>query len=200
MIVLGFISSLSGLVPVIVGLIIWRSITVEMRILLVYFVLTCLVDSFLIHQAYYAKTNVWLIRYFTPLEYGIFALVFSYWQNKSRDRKLLRASIPGFIIYFGCVEAFFDIPGNFDSYTASLEGLFLIGISAYTMVNLNTKGIYQPLRDPRFWICSAVLIYFSGNLILFSWSKVIMVWWIHNVLNIISNLIFAGGVLCLRRQ
>ena len=198
--VLGIISSLSGLVPLIIGLVYFRHIRLEMKILVIFFFLTCLMEAILVYQAYNAKYNLWLIHYFTPLEYGIFALTFSYWQDKNRVRKLLWASIPGFILYFGCVEAFFDSPGSFDSYAASLEGLILIGISTYTMINLKTEDIYQPIRDPRFWICSAVLIYFSGNLMLFAWSKVIMVWWIHNLLNIISNLIFAGGFLCLRRQ
>lgn len=196
----GYISAFSGLIPLILGLSRFARMRTEMKILVFYFLSASLVDTILILQAYNAKYNLWLIRYFTPLEYSLFALVFSYWQVRWRDRFLVYASIAGLVAYFFFSETFLNRHGSFDSYTASLEGLVLIGVSSYTLINLKTKSLDNLTGDYRFWICSAVLIYFSGNLLLFSWSSMIAPWWIHNLLNIAANLLFAKGILCLKRR
>jgi hypothetical protein len=55
---------------------------------------------------------------------------------------------------------------------------------------------------PMFWINSAVLIFFSGNLFLFALThylvhilndNLVVYWGFHNLLNIVKNILFAAG-------
>lgn len=198
--IIGYISAISGLFPLTAGLIKFRNSKLEVKILVIYFFFACLMDAVLIQKAFNDENNIWLLHYFTPLEYGLLVLVFSYWQDSPLLKSILRSSIGAFFIFFGGTGVLAERPQMFDSYAASLEGVMLIAISTYTLIMLNRGNTNRLTRDYRFWICSGVLIYFSGNLMLFSWSRIIVAWWMHNILNVLANFIFAGGILCSRLQ
>ncbi|MCI0496166.1 hypothetical protein L0Z72_14260, partial [candidate division KSB1 bacterium] len=59
-----------------------------------------------------------------------------------------------------------------------------------TLIQENPIEIFQ---DYRFWVLLAMLIYSAGNLFTFALSSYIIVWSLHNMLNIIANLCYAGG-------
>ena len=94
---------------------------------------------------------------------------------------------------------------NFDGFTTSAESIFLIGFSMfffyYALKHLLIED--KLVNSPVFWINTAVLIYFSGNLFMFSFNNYLMqtdpskryILWgtIHSFFNIMFNLFIAIG-------
>ena len=190
------ISATSWAIPFLAGVLAFKRLGPETRILVSYFALLGLVDVFGVYLALNKINNIWLFHLFTPLEYGFLVMVFSYWQRRSLLRLLLRVSIPLFVLICIVSKLFVEDLVSFDSFTSSLESWALILISIYTLLALHRDKSSPILGMPRFWIAAAVLIYFSGNIPIFAFANIAAVWPINHVLNIISNMLFAGGFLC----
>jgi len=85
----------------------------------------------------------------------------------------------------------------------TMESIILSSVAIYTLyrLNFNSKAIIY--RDKQFWISIGVVTYFGGNLLLFAFGYLIeteffnSAWIIHSGLNILANLFYAGGFLCL---
>lgn len=165
---------------------------------MVYFVLLGLVDVSSLYLALNRINNIWLFHLFTPLEYGILVMVFSYWQKEPLLRLVLRLSIPLFVLICLVNKLFLENLVSFDNFTVSLESSALIMISVFTLFSLYRDNSGLISKDPRFWITVAVLIYFAGNLPTFAFANIIALWSIHSILNITSNILFSGGFLCYR--
>lgn len=163
-----------------------------------YFILIGLVDILALYLAFHRLVNIWLFHLFTPLEYGFLVFVFSCWQRRRVVRLLLRLSIPLFAAVCLVNKLYLEDLGRFDNFTTTLEAAALIMISVYTLFDLYRENSSPILKNPRFWVATAVLIYFSGNFPIFAFANVLTVWSIHHILNITSNMLFTGGFLCCR--
>lgn len=96
------------------------------------------------------------------------------------------------------------------SYSMICFSLALIIYSLLYFYKLLTQLPEQFIhRIPFFWVNTAVLIYFSGNLFLFVFThymvdkltdSFLVYWSLHNILNIIKNILFAVGLHMSSRQ
>ena len=197
---LPYISAASCVIPLSIGVLRYHRLRLEMRLLLLLFASMALVEALSFYQAYNYRGTIWLFHLYTPVEYSLLALVFSFWQKRAFLRKMLLYSIPLFVLICVGSELFLATSNNFDNFTASLESVLLVAISSFTLLGINLEDGGNILGDPRFWVGTAVLIYFAGNLMIFGLSEEITFWWTHNSLNISANLLFSGGFLCLLRR
>jgi hypothetical protein len=101
---------------------------------------------------------------------------------------------------FGIINVLLVQRGAINSYTYIVISLIMIvyGLS-YFFTLMKEMPTYDLYRLPMFWINSAFMIYFAGNLFLFVFTdylvdvlnnNLIVYWTIHNVLSIIEVLIF----------
>ena len=98
-----------------------------------------------------------------------------------------------------------------DNYSVSIECIVLASYSLYFFYIVLQKLLFENLlKEPVFWINSAVLIYFMGNFLLFLFSNDLLksnihqhiVLWgiIHSFCNICFNLLLIVGLWKTRRQ
>jgi len=132
------ISAISTVFPLVVGLYKYRWLSVEMKILLILFFIASLVDGYSLYQAFNQCGNIWYLHFYTPIEYGILALVFSCWIKEKIIKRILRLSIPLFILIFVMNKIFIESMDYFDYITASIESIVLIAISVYVLYNFTT--------------------------------------------------------------
>jgi hypothetical protein len=87
----------------------------------------------------------------------------------------------------------------------SVFKIFLIGISAFALLELSKEGVYPLTREYRFWVATGVLFYNVTTLIIFSLLNMLLfqdfqfakaVFIINTILNIVTYLIYAEGFLC----
>lgn len=94
---------------------------------------------------------------------------------------------------------------GYPSYIHALEALLLIGCSLHWFAQLlREKKVKNPIRTFGFWTSTGVLIYFSGNLVLFFFSTFVAqqsgpvfdaIWGVHAILSILLYLIYTVAVL-----
>jgi hypothetical protein len=197
---LDYISTASVLAPLVLGLVRLKQIQPELKLLLVLTGVSLIGDlaSLFLHfikiSSNYAGNTYSLFEFEILL--GIFYIAF----KKPRLRGVFVTV--GFVYFlFFTLNFFFFQKQNVNSYSLIL--------SSMTMIVLAVVFFYKLIVDlpalqihhlPLFWINVAVLIFFSGNLFLFTLSHYLahtlkadlfLYWSFHNLLTIIRNLFFA---------
>lgn len=188
-----------GLFPLIVGLSKFRKLDKSMRLLLLLLGISFLTDLYSRILGIIGISNLHIFHYYTLIEYTLLAMIFSHWQENRLIVMALRISIPVFYLIWIIAKYSFEEFNKFDNYTTTLEGIILLIASTKTLYSLINNGENEAIKDYRFWVSSAVLLYFAGNIILFSTSKVIThtTWMtIHSTSLIISNYMYLKGYLC----
>ncbi|MEE9238408.1 MAG: hypothetical protein V3U58_02490 [Thermodesulfobacteriota bacterium] len=124
--------------------------------------------------------------------------LFSYWQV-DKLKSVLRGSIVLFFLIWIVSKFWIEDFKSMDNFTSSLSSLLIASIALFTLVTILMETPVTPIyKLPKFWVSTAVLIYFAGNLFGFALSSIIIVWPIHNILLIVANLGYAGAFLCRR--
>lgn len=198
--VLYYLSFVSGLIPFILGLVLFRKLNLALKSLLLLFGIGLLIEALGYYLYFFTKiqNNIWLYHFYTLIECSLFIFIFSFWQNDFKLKRILRIIIPGFAFLWIGAKIFFESFDQPDNYTTSLECVLLVAISFRTLYVVDQEHLKTIFREPRFWISAAVLIYFSANLVTFALGNMIVNWGLHHaVINIIANLLYAGGFLCL---
>lgn len=202
------VSALSSLIPILGGLFVTRWLVKEMRILFAYLIASFLVTVIMYLLAAKGINNLWLMHLFTPVQFGCLIWVFSFWATPSTHQRLFWWSIPSFFLVWAIGLFLIENINHFNSFTRPLEAVLLILASSYVLFQENVRDSGRTIRRPQFWVGSATVIYFTGMVILYSLSNVLLkdsieilglIWSpIQMVVNIAANCLYAGAFLCLR--
>jgi hypothetical protein len=138
------------------------------------------------------------------VEFGALVTIYYLAFNKRSLKGLFISGGLLFVIFF-LSNLLFLQRDTINTYTDTLSALFFIVLSIcyfyFLMKGLPAEKIYLL---PMFWINIGVLVYFAGNLFLFSISQYILnvlktdfyiYWMFHNALLLIKNLLFAFALL-----
>jgi len=194
------VSIASTLVPFSLGLAKFRSISSELKLLLILTGVSFLCDiAALYHtllniKSNYAGDSYWLAEFILLII--IYRIAFD---NPKVVRPFLILTL--FYVLFFISNVIFLQQEKINSYTYIFSSLIFIvlavGFFYKLLKDLPTLQVY---RLPMFWINVAVLVYFAGNLFVFTLSHYLvtvlnanlMVYWgFHNILNILKNILFA---------
>lgn len=151
----------------------------------------------------YSINDFYLLHVYTVLEFILIALFYGIFFKQYFRPLLFYFFIAGFLIL---TYADTKINGmeTMDSLSVSVESLILTGFSLFLFYYVLKNLLFDNLlASPVFWINTAVLIYFSGNLFLFAFSNYILrsapeqfyILWglIHSLINITFNLFIGIG-------
>lgn len=169
------------------GLLIWVSLIVE-------------IAARLTSHVFYIGNNLWILHVFTVVEFAILTLIY-----KRQLSSLFRERV-----FYGAIWAFLGMAilntlyleplTAFNSNVRGVESLILICWAlSYFYLILKELNIEHLESTPLFWISVSILIYFSGNLIVFVLSNYVLphyelsmaTWGMHAILNIVHHIIFA---------
>lgn len=191
------------------GWVTFRKLTKALRLLFYLICVTLFLNILSYVVGLHWHSNIWIFHLSTLVEYSFLAYLFSYWQDQSWARKTLRFSVPGFAVIWIISKIWLENWSQIDNYTSSLSNALLIGISAYTFLRLVLESKIPIVTDPRFWVCSAVLVYYAGTLLTFAFSRILLgissqvnvpIWIIHNLMAIIAYLLYTRGFLFQRQS
>lgn len=90
-----------------------------------------------------------------------------------------------------------------DNFSITIESSVFIVISLISFLFIMNRGSIEKIKAPFFWINSGILIYFSGNILLFTFCNYLnksehemykVLWFvIHSLLNIVYNTLICIG-------
>ena len=202
---LAYAAGISVVFPVAAGAAKFRSLDKSLKSLLTLQIIyssICLIQLF---QALNDINNLWTSHVYIIIEYSFLLWIISSWQRSPKVKNILLASIAVFALFWICASMFlehFDEPA---SYTNSLSRLVYCAVALYTLRHLALESAISLLKEPRFWIVSALLVSSSGDLMFYSLRGVMaglsmedlkLAFSIHWILAIISNLLYSQGYLC----
>lgn len=140
---------------------------------------------------YRANNVVYLI--FTPIEFFMYAMIYKSFFNDKRWTKIIYLTIGGLIISTVVNAAFFQPPGKTPTNIMDIESVLLIILSLKLFIDIREKPVYEDvLNEGVFWFNSAVLFYYSFDILFWGIHK--LVYRLDNPPVIIYNalLLFSG--------
>lgn len=207
--ILPSLSFVSELVVVFALIYARKKLRPEMRILGIYFLLCLMAGLLEILLASKGINNLWIFHYFTPVQYALLTFVFYFWNQKSTLEKLIFYSIPVFVASWLLGSFWLANPADTFSYAYPISAALLVLVSSYTLLRIERLEKSSVLDIPEFWVSSGTLIYFGGTIVFSSLSVPLLhtsmetmrlAWSTQAVANIMANLLYAGGFLCLLRK
>lgn len=200
---LQYISAYSVIVPIILCVIWRKALSKEMLVIFVLLFVSLTIDVACIILGHLKINNMFLMTVFTVIEF--ISLIFFYKLFFDKISKSIIHYIIGacFLVYIILDEIVFNDVTLFDSVSVSIESVIIILYSLISFYFIIKNIMYEDLlAEPFFWINTALLIYFSGNLFLFSFSKYLQnhhakdflnFYVIHSVLHIIYYSLISLG-------
>ncbi len=192
-----YFSIISSYIPFITGIIFFRALDKNLKILFIFIIVKILTDATATILALHQLNNMWVFHIYTLLEYFFLTYILANWQQVKLSKIILLTSIFVFamiwIISKFTIEKFL----LFDNYTSALCSTLLTGLSLLTLFQIMQDNLTGIFHDHRFWVSFAILMYSAGNFFTFALATIYL-WSPHNMINILSNLCYAGGFLSKR--
>jgi hypothetical protein len=137
------------------------------RIILIYLLLLLLLSIASICILVYTpiKNNLFIFHIFTPVQYLILSLLYSYEISTVPIRRIIQASIPVFIVICILLSLFVQKMTDNDSIATIIGSIGLIlWPLLFLRQTLKLQEVNSLLRFPMFWISVGFLFYFIGSL------------------------------------
>ncbi len=201
------IYALSIFVPILAALPKANRVGTALTIFFVYELISFVLTVSQMYLAAHKINNLWLIHLQTPIEFGFFVWVFSLWQDDAFVKRFFRLTIPVFFCLWLILAFFVEKIDEFNTFSKPTEAILLIVASGYCLFKVNQEKVESLFSEPSFWISSGTLVYFTGTVIIFTVTNLLlhesleelrMVYQVVFVMETIANLFYAGGFLCRR--
>ena len=191
------LSALSILFPVILGAISFQLLPNSFKILSIYVFISCIMEIWTTTLFLKEMNNLFLFHIHTYVEITSIAAILLVVSKKKFNKWFIGSTYIGFIV----TSLFFYWNGDsvdfFNSKQRIIETIIIIGWLVVFFQELlhHDKNPFIEL-NPHFIWGSGLFIYFSGTLVLTTFSDVlnqeyfVTVWSIHSILNIFLNIIY----------
>lgn len=219
----------SHALPLIAALYKWRPVSRNRSGAAFFFAFTALgalTEGVTYWMATHHIRNLWMLHFHNLGQYILLMSMFSLWQEKVTDIKesekgsslffltpaFLRWSIFVYTAFWLVSKWTFEKWNEPASYTVTVSTLVFIVISLATLyrvlIRLGGTG-ESMLRNFQFWVTVGVLMYSAGSAVHFlliplstnlAIGSAVTLWSIHWGLNVLVNVLYAYGLLCLMRQ
>ena len=151
------------------GFIKWRSLSKAFKTLSVLLLTTFLFETTAVFSAYVFKNNALVYDIFDPAEVLLFTYVFANLFKRNPAKKIITAigiSIVLIIIF----SSVFFVPGILiNTLSVVIKSIFFIILSLLKFRNMLAEPNYESVvKEPVFWLCTAVLLFFTINILFWS--------------------------------
>ncbi len=202
---LGYVAAWSYVIPVAAGITRLRVLSTALKVFLILCVLSALQVGAQYVLGARGISNYFLLNYFVALEFILIILVYSLSTSSRGVRAVLSACAILFLVYWIVDLIFWNDPTRISSVAAVAANILLI-VASVAILQSATRDTTTRLADrPIFWVATGVAVYAAGSLLVLGFSNELLKlgveyfdvgWHINWSLIILSNLLFAKGLLC----
>ncbi len=206
---MGYIVPAAVVIPIAAGLFKYRCCSKPIKIIFYYLLLNGAINILAVLLAGHKINNLPLLHLFTILEF----LLLSRFYQSIFTSKWLKKAVGYTMVVFTllCIVnfTFFQSIRQFNTNTRPLEALLLMGyglLFSARVANMDVDAKWS--SNPHNWANTAILLYFSGALFVFSFSNItsgritgpkyhaldVLIWNIHATLVLAMYLLFARGI------
>ncbi len=113
------------------------------------------------------KSNHWIYNIYSPIECVFYCLLLLEQIKNKRFRKLFICGIIAYCLFTLYNLSFLQGFSIFNSYTYVAEAILVVGMCFYFFLHVaKNENEHSLVRDPVFWITSALIITFLGDFII----------------------------------
>lgn len=201
-----YVTLFSVLLPLISGMVYWKRLDKALVILEWNLLLNLFVDLLGLYLALQLKQNLIVYNFYTPVEFVLIFLAFRYWHTLPIVKMAALYAIVAFVLFWS-VAIIWQGHEQAVNIILTFESVLMVIFAVATLFSALNKDQVPILKNPAFWVSSAYLLYFAGNLFLFAMIKALFVlsewknaWILHSLLNLVKNLLLLGGFLACRKN
>jgi len=202
-----FISVLIPLIPLGAGLIFMRRLGSDRKLLLLLMGISLLTQ--LIGFSYFieSENNLFIYHIYMPIEFILLGYIYKLWLSDWWKKELFDMLIWSFVAFSIFNAVFLQPLDESNSYAIFVGGICLIVFSITffykTLSELREDSLE---KNPRFWINTSILLYYSGSLLILGMDHLLThkskelyatIWYFHSSFNILHYLLFTVA-LCLK--
>lgn len=166
--ILGYLTVVIQTVIAVWASFLWRRSTFSQRCIIVLIAEISISGIIEIWTSLHNIRNLWVIHISTLLEFLIITAMFYGWKKKTWEKCALIVVGCLFVILWLISKNTFEPFNQLDSYTTTIADVFYIVVALSVFFDVLNDHQMVLKDDPRTWASSAILIYSSGSLILFS--------------------------------
>lgn len=202
---LGYISVGSQFFSILVGLFVFRSLKVELKLFLILTLVGCSFDIFLLLQYLNTFASPLFYQFYIPLEFCCIMFIISQWQRSKKTKQFFYILILGYIVFWLSSKLYLESLFSYSYLTSTVATGIIVLSSGYTLFIVVSTRTDTLKRMPAFWFLIAFIIYYSGILLptslqmlfsTFQKNDFYILWSINWIFNILSNILYAVGFLC----
>ncbi|MEM9920606.1 MAG: hypothetical protein AAF990_21085 [Bacteroidota bacterium] len=193
---ISYISMYSIFLPVLIGLFRLKQLLGIQKLVGLLVLTSLLAETGIYLLTVWDISNLPLIHLFTALQFTLLSLILAKALRPLFPERFFQILIPTFL-GFAIIDAFF-LNGlyNFNSFARPLASSILLFLAlSFFYKTLKELKIKSLEREPLFWLCIGIVIYFSGSLLIFLLTNYVKtsnevlrtLWGIHAIFNIILN-------------
>ncbi len=203
--VLGYISILSQLLIIFIGLYAYRNLTFEFKFFLIIALLGFIVDFLSYWQYFSSRITPLFYQFYIPLEFCCIMFIISQWQRSKKTKQFFYILILGYILFWLSSKLYLESLFSYSYLTSTVATGIIVLSSGYTLFIVVSTRTDTLKRMPAFWFLIAFIIYYSGILLptslqmlfsTFQKNDFYILWSINWIFNILSNILYAVGFLC----
>ncbi|GAB5522899.1 MAG: hypothetical protein Roseis2KO_07710 [Roseivirga sp.] len=198
------------MLPAVLGSLGWKHFSLDARLccLLIWFIFLNGAIAFVWELVY--GPNMPFFHLYILVEGVLLMRIFASLLNPFIARKAVYAAAVIFVIIWTINVLFFDGITGYPTYILAIKGITLIilAVSWFAKV-LREKKILHPEKLFAFWLSTGVLIFFSGNMLLFIFSNFIFtsqrhvylaIWGTHAILVILLYILYTIAFIWARKN
>ena len=192
----------SLLFPPIAGVIRFKRLSREFRVLFFFFSIGALIEFVQVWMAMHGINNLWTSHVYHAGEFVVFMWVLAFWEENPRVNRLMVLSISVYLVLWVILKF------TFNPMMQEADTLALPVHIVFTLLSIRLlHGLVEKERGllftmPKFWFLAGLLIYSSGDLVMYALKSTIYqlsaesyvkVWQYHWLVDAIANTLFAAG-------
>ncbi len=207
--VLAYVSIISTIVPLLIGIYNWKSANRELRILVFYLSFVLIVDIIIMWIIKNYSINLGLTHFYFLIECIFIMSIIIFWQESPETKKFFQVLLVIYILFWLIAKLTFEPLNGLYSLTASASSVLLALAAGYTLFIVIGNRVQSLFRNYSFWILLSFIIYFAGTLILIALQEILVHYPREDIflaasinwsLKILFNFLLTIGYLCPRTQ
>lgn len=172
-----------------------------------YFILAAAIELLTGIMSIYRINNIFIGNLFFLVQFTALSFILSNWIQYEMVKKVLSFVLVLVFISGTCRIIYINPLNELDNVSIALESVVLILISGSALFSVSNETEISLLKNPKFWFCSAVFVYFSLNIAVFCTGSYVLenedylrkyTWVINSLLTIVTNIFYSIGILWLR--
>ena len=108
------------------------------------------------------KEFIWIYHVYALFDYTLFSIYFMQLVS-SKYRRWIIASVVAFVLISAAISYWYYHFERFPGANINTEGVFICIICTYVMLNLDIHRYDAIYKNPDFWICLGVIVFFGGT-------------------------------------